>query len=98
MQERSAPQQNQTKLNRAVRCYPVTGMSSQVRKDIREFKESNKLDKVVLLWTANTERFSALEAGINDTKENILASIARGEEEVKQQRLSALPDPPSGFL
>lgn len=55
----------------------------QIRKDIREFKEKNNLDKVVVLWTANTERFSALEPGINDTKENILASITRGEEEVR---------------
>lgn len=55
----------------------------QIRKDIREFKEKNKLDKVVLLWTANTERFAALEVGINDTKENLLASIARGEDEVR---------------
>lgn len=57
---------------------------NQIRKDIREFKEKNKLDKVVVLWTANTERFSALEAGINDTKDNILASITRGEEEVRK--------------
>ncbi|CAM9619826.1 unnamed protein product [Pylaiella littoralis] len=61
----------------------------QIRKDIREFKKNNKLDKVVLLWTANTERFSALEAGINDTKENILASIARGEEEVSPSTIFA---------
>lgn len=37
----------------------------------------------MVLWTANTERFSALEVGINDTKGNILASISRGEEEVR---------------
>lgn len=49
---------------------------------MREFKEKHDLDKVVVLWTANTERFSAVETGINDTKDNLLASIARGEEEV----------------
>ena len=42
---------------------------------------------MVVLWTANTERFSAVEVGINDTKENILASISRGEEEVRACRL-----------
>ncbi|CAM9154037.1 unnamed protein product [Scytosiphon promiscuus] len=61
----------------------------QIRKDIREFKEKNNLDKVVLLWTANTERFAALEVGINDTKENLLASIARGEEEVSPSTIFA---------
>ncbi|PQP91843.1 inositol-3-phosphate synthase [Prunus yedoensis var. nudiflora] len=30
----------------------------QIIKDIREFKEQNKVDKVVVLWTANTERYS----------------------------------------
>eukprot|EP01035_Chromulina_nebulosa_P024285 gene24285-31579_t len=28
----------------------------EVRKNIREFKAANKLDKVIILWTANTER------------------------------------------
>ncbi|KRX86118.1 Inositol-3-phosphate synthase, partial [Trichinella patagoniensis] len=27
----------------------------QVIKDIREFKDKNNVDKVVVLWTANTE-------------------------------------------
>ena len=29
-----------------------------IRKNIRDFKSSNGLDKVVILWTANTERYS----------------------------------------
>lgn len=28
-----------------------------IRKDIREFKAANNCDKVIVLWTANTERF-----------------------------------------
>lgn len=43
-----------------------------IRSDIRKFKEVNKLDKVILLWTANTERYSQLKAGIHDTAENVL--------------------------
>ncbi|KAK3078894.1 Myo-inositol-1-phosphate synthase, partial [Teratosphaeriaceae sp. CCFEE 6253] len=27
-----------------------------LRKDIRDFKSTNGLDKVIVLWTANTER------------------------------------------
>lgn len=54
----------------------------QVRKDIRNFKESNKLDKVILLWTANTERFSELKEGVHDTAEGILAALARNEAEL----------------
>merc|ERR1711871_194301 len=54
----------------------------RIRADIREFKEKNGLDKVIVLWTANTERFCDLREGLNDTAENLLASIRNGEEEV----------------
>lgn len=30
---------------------------NEIRRNIKEFKESNGLDKVIVLWTANTERF-----------------------------------------
>ena len=44
----------------------------QVRKDIRDFKAANKLDKVIVLWTANTERFASLQSGVNDSADNLL--------------------------
>jgi myo-inositol-1-phosphate synthase len=30
----------------------------QIRKDIRDFKAANELDKVIVIWTANTERYA----------------------------------------
>merc|ERR1711976_177840 len=54
----------------------------QVRQHIRDFKAQNGLDKVIILWTANTERFSSVEAGVHDTAENLLAAISRGEAEI----------------
>jgi len=62
----------------------------QIRKDIRDFKSANGLDQVILLWTANTERFAAVEEGINDTAENILGSIENGEEEVSASTVFAV--------
>lgn len=47
----------------------------EIRKNIRDFKANNELDKVIVLWTANTERFSSIETGINDTADNLLQSI-----------------------
>ena len=41
------------------------------RQDILDFKSQNSLDKVIVLWTANTERFASVEEGINDTSENL---------------------------
>lgn len=46
-----------------------------IRNNIRQFKESNQVDKVIVLWTANTERFCDIEVGLNDTATSLLASI-----------------------
>lgn len=62
----------------------------KIRQDIRDFKEKNSLDQVILLWTANTERFSAVEGGVNDTAENILRSIEMGETEVSASTVFAV--------
>jgi len=61
-----------------------------IRKDISDFKSKNKLDKVILLWTANTERFACVEEGVNDTSENILHSIQRDEAEVSASTIFAI--------
>jgi myo-inositol-1-phosphate synthase len=44
---------------------------------------------VIVLWTANTERFSELREGLNDTADNLLRSIANGEEEVSPSTIFA---------
>ncbi|OVA06803.1 Myo-inositol-1-phosphate synthase [Macleaya cordata] len=62
----------------------------QIIKDIREFKEANKVDKVVVLWTANTERYSNVIVGLNDTTENLLASLEKNETEISPSTLYAL--------
>mmetsp|Transcript_14503 Transcript_14503/g.20459 ORF Transcript_14503/g.20459 Transcript_14503/m.20459 type:complete len:533 (+) Transcript_14503:110-1708(+) len=62
----------------------------QLRKDIQEFKKTNDLDKVIILWTANTERFASVEEGVNDTADNVLASIERGESEVSASTVFAV--------
>ena len=57
---------------------------------IREFKEATKVDKVVVLWTANTERYSNVIVGLNDTEENLLASVEKNEAEISPSTLYAL--------
>lgn len=47
----------------------------QIRRDIRDFKEKSGVDKVIVLWTANTERFIDIVTGVNDTAKNLLATI-----------------------
>jgi len=62
----------------------------QIRKDIREFKAKNGLDTVVVLWTANTERFASVQSGVNDTADNVLASIAANEPEIAPSTIFAI--------
>lgn len=65
-------------------------MMEQIRADIQNFKKENKLDRIVILWTANTERFSDIQAGLNDTAENMLAAIKNNESEVSPSTLFAV--------
>ena len=62
----------------------------QLQKDISAFKADNQLDKVIILWTANTERFANIEEGINDTGDHLLSSIQRGEPEISASSLYAV--------
>lgn len=50
----------------------------QIRRDIRDFRSRAGLDKVIVLWTANTERFCEVVPGLNDTAENLLHTIKVG--------------------
>lgn len=61
-----------------------------IRQDIRDFKQSSGVDKVIVLWTANTERFSLVEEGLNDTAETLLASIAASAAEVSPSTIFAV--------
>jgi len=61
-----------------------------LRQDIRDFKKANGLDKVIVLWTANTERFCDVIPGVHDTAENLMAAVKRGHEEVSQSTVFAL--------
>eukprot|EP00842_Homolaphlyctis_polyrhiza_P000910 jgi/Hompol1/181/HPOL_002446-RA len=63
---------------------------AHIRKDIREFKEKNGLDRVIVLWTANTERYSDVIEGVNDTADNLLKAINDGHSEVAPSTIFAV--------
>jgi len=60
-----------------------------IRKDIRSFKSKHGLDKVIVLWTGNTERFASVQSGVNDTADNLMAAIAANEPEVSPSTIFA---------
>jgi len=62
----------------------------EIRRHIRDFKSNNQLDKVIVLWSANTERFANLVEGVNDTSENLMDAIKKGESEISPSTLFAV--------
>ncbi|KAF3008171.1 hypothetical protein G7054_g753 [Neopestalotiopsis clavispora] len=67
-----------------------TAHIEQIRKDIKDFKATNSLDKVVVLWTANTERYADIIPGVNDTADNLLKAVDDGHEEVSPSTVFAI--------
>lgn len=61
-----------------------------VRNDIRQFKADNGLDQVIVVWTANTERYSDIIPGVNDTADALLHSIETSHEEVSPSTIFAV--------
>jgi len=68
----------------------MEGQIETIRNDIRSFKEARGLDKVIVLWTANTERFAEIREGLNDTAENLMASIKKNDSEIAPSTLFAV--------
>ena len=61
-----------------------------IQRDIETFKRANALDKVIVQWTANTERYADLVPGVNDTAANLLASIKSGHPEIAPSTIFAV--------
>lgn len=62
----------------------------QIMLDIEDFKKSKQLDKVIVLWTANTERFTELIDGVHDKAENLLACLKENRPECAEISPSTL--------
>mmetsp|Transcript_29077 Transcript_29077/g.49070 ORF Transcript_29077/g.49070 Transcript_29077/m.49070 type:complete len:529 (+) Transcript_29077:60-1646(+) len=61
-----------------------------IRQNIRDFKQRTAVDKVIVLWTANTERFCSVEEGLNDSAEALMASIKNSAAEVSPSTIFAV--------
>ncbi|CAD5216750.1 unnamed protein product [Bursaphelenchus xylophilus] len=61
-----------------------------IRNDIREFKEKNNLETVIVLWTANTERYTEIATGLNTTADEILRSIDENVDEISPSNIFAV--------
>lgn len=66
-----------------------TEMVQQICDDIDDFKAKSGADKIIVMWTANTERFCNVIPGIHDTKENLQQAIKDDNEEISPSTLFA---------
>lgn len=64
-------------------------MVQQICDDIDDFKEKSGVDKIIILWTANTERFCDVIEGVHDTKENLKVAIENDHKEISPSTLFA---------
>lgn len=62
----------------------------QIRKDIRDFKRTSGVESVILLWTANTERFSEIKSGLNMTKDELDKSLNENKSEISPSTIFAM--------
>lgn len=72
----------------------ISGTKSEqlklIRNDIAQFKAAKNLDQVIILWTANTERFSEIITGVNDTADNLLKAIEEDHLEISPSTMFAV--------
>lgn len=62
----------------------------KIRQDIQDFKKSHALDKIIVLWTANTERFCAIEEGLNMTMAELETSLKNNKSEISPSTIFAM--------
>ncbi|KAG6447696.1 hypothetical protein O3G_MSEX005103 [Manduca sexta] len=62
----------------------------QIRADIKDFRDKHKLDKIIVLWTANTERFCEVRPGVHDTSEHLEKALRDNDPEISPSTIFAL--------
>uniref|UniRef100_A0A336M0U0 inositol-3-phosphate synthase n=1 Tax=Culicoides sonorensis TaxID=179676 RepID=A0A336M0U0_CULSO len=62
----------------------------RIRQDIKDCKEKTGADKVIVLWTANTERFSEVRPGLNTTFHELMESLKNNESEISPSTIFAM--------
>ena len=61
-----------------------------IRANIRHFKQEKNLEKVIVLWTASTERFVNYDKNLHSTADSLLAAVENNESEISPSILFAM--------
>lgn len=82
--------ENQVERANHIKSGSHTELVQQVREDIRAFKAAHELDKVIILWSANTERFVEVETGVHDSAENLMTALKGDHSEISASIIYAV--------
>lgn len=63
-----------------------------------DFKQKSQVDKVIILWTANTERFADIKSGLNTTYEELEASLKANKSEISPSTIFAMASIAEGVI
>lgn len=69
---------------------PKLAQIDQICADIEDFKRTNGLDKVIVMWTANTERICEVKPNVHDTYHNLVKAIVDGDPDVSPSTMFAV--------
>lgn len=63
----------------------------QIREDLKTFKKEQCVDKIIVLWTANTERYTNVDnENLHGSKDMLLKAIMNNEQEISPSILYAV--------
>lgn len=78
--------------DRANNC--LKGTKSEIltilREDIKNFKKTHQLSKVIVMWTANTERYTKIDEQVHLRTEDIFKAIEADHSEISPSTLFAI--------
>ena len=61
----------------------------EIRKNISDFKEQHDLEKVIILWTANTERYAVISE-VHESYEAFMQGVKNDHPEISPSMIFAL--------
>lgn len=65
-------------------------MVEQIRSDIRSFRATSGAERIIIVWTANTECMTAVEDGVNATADQLLTSLSSNSCQLAPSTLYAI--------
>jgi myo-inositol-1-phosphate synthase len=84
-----------TRVNNTIQFTSLHLTVKHLKQDIVNFKENNKLDKVIILWTGSTERFNK---GVWNNSQDLETALVNNDPEISPSMLFAVAAAQSGCI